>query len=500
MTMTLVPQQQQNTASGCIATKQPNETAAARQHESTTATPGDQDGGRANRLVVFCDYDATITTRFLQKKAQHQDDSSSHGEAVSPCVKGPEKGLTAVQLVEKWSRLPPAYIAESQRRHDYYFAIENDAHMSKDAKIPYMIKWYEETIDDFVRHAQDLDFKPSHVTDLVHENLHRVELRDGMREVIDYCYSMNIPLVVISAGFGDVIRTVLAEHGIGPEKYTLWSNMFEYNEQIDEEMNITSYNSSSSCKKMTSRVLEEQGEHVQHNDEIENNMKKISSASTCIGIEEQNINSSSPGCKMLSQEQSDQHVLVNQRSSSSEVEVHCPASPNLPLSPDIATSMLQGSLSSASSVSTSAATSTSSVATGGTNSSKVVPPGVLLGVRPPLMHMYNKHLQRAPAEVWAAIGERNAAIAIGDSLGDADMSRHPCFREQLRLGLLNINICEESRKNYAAKFDQVFEGDGPAWSLLESIKQFVNGGNEKDRSLCNNLDDAADDSVKKMKI
>ncbi|CAD7924199.1 unnamed protein product [Amoebophrya sp. A120] len=286
-------------------------------------------------VVVFCDYDATISTRFVTV----QNPKTGQLEK--------QKGLTAVQLVEHWSRLPPSYHDAALKTHNHYFAIENDASMSKEVKTPFMIEWYEKTIDATVEIAEQINFREGDLPSIVQDNLDKVQIRPGMPELIKILKEKQIPLVIISAGYGNIIEEVLSQNGIARSDYVIWSNQFEFD--------------------TAERTTNPRG-------------------------------------------------------------------------------------------------------------------GLLKAVKPPLLHMYNKQLWKSgernpavPEAVWAAIGQRNTAISIGDSLGDAQMGDAPQFVKRWKFGLLNYNE-DELRAQYEAAFDVVFAGDGPAWPILEKIKNAVEVG------------------------
>ena len=84
-----------------------------------------------------------------------------------------------------------------------------------------------------------------------------------------------------------------------------------------------------------------------------------------------------------------------------------------------------------------------------------------------------------PQTVWNALAggstpgfAKSTAICIGDSLGDAEMAFSPHFQQRVRLGLLNYNE-DALRDKYEKAFDVVFQGDGPAWPILECVEKLL---------------------------
>eukprot|EP00392_Amoebophrya_sp_AT5.2_P018424 g18957.t1 len=204
----------------------------------------------ADDVVVFCDYDATMTTRWVNTIIPSVGNgnpkpnpsttsgllsiSSPTSASASTTSSSREKGLTAVQVVEHWSKFPQQYLQESRSRHRHYFAIENDATLSIEQKLPHMIRWYEETIEDLIKYARtpEVQLRKKDLPEMVAEHLRagRIQLREGMKELVELLFEKGVPFVIISAGFADVIREVLRQFGIPPHKYVLWSNEFEFEE------------------------------------------------------------------------------------------------------------------------------------------------------------------------------------------------------------------------------------------------------------------------------
>lgn len=170
--------------------------------------------GNAKDLIVFADYDWTITKRFIP---------AENGEL--------ELGITAFGFIEKYSKFPQSYHDKTGWYHTHYFGIENDGSLTVEEKTPHMIEWYEKVINLTLECAKDMpDFS---LQEWVNENKHKILIREGVKELIELCYAKDIPFVIISWGWADVIEVVLETFGIDKRHYTIWSNrmLFE-NEKL----------------------------------------------------------------------------------------------------------------------------------------------------------------------------------------------------------------------------------------------------------------------------
>ncbi|UJR16292.1 hypothetical protein I4U23_003198 [Adineta vaga] len=84
-----------------------------------------------------------------------------------------------------------------------YILIEHDVHLPVEEKIPHMIDWW--------RKAQSLilssNLNKSMIRQLVHEST--LQLRTGVREFITELLQSRTPILILSAGLGDVIKIFL---------------------------------------------------------------------------------------------------------------------------------------------------------------------------------------------------------------------------------------------------------------------------------------------------
>lgn len=133
--------------------------------------------GGWSSILTLADFDRTITT--------HACGTSCHG------------------VVESCKELSPAYRAATQTLFEKYFPIETSATMTREEKIPLMQDWYRQA------HALLLNepFTPALLDSA--SSASKVELRPGFDELYDLCRAHDSPMVVCSAGLGNVVRALL---------------------------------------------------------------------------------------------------------------------------------------------------------------------------------------------------------------------------------------------------------------------------------------------------
>ena len=134
-------------------------------------------------LMVIADFDRTLSTA--------RCGTSCHG------------------VLESCEQLSAEYRAATHKLVQHYLPIETSTSISREDKIPMMQDWYKQAHELLIKEA------------LTHEILDTaakrsaVELRPGCDELFDLCASRGAPMIVCSAGLGNVVRSLL-RHRLPP--------------------------------------------------------------------------------------------------------------------------------------------------------------------------------------------------------------------------------------------------------------------------------------------
>ena len=131
-------------------------------------------------------------------------------------------------VLESYSELPSSYHEKVRAAKEKYHPIELDVSISQEEKIPIMIEWYKEANRCLAESGVKLPWLPL----MVEQS--NVELRDLTEEMLRSLHTNNIPLLVLSAGVGDLINHIMQHFGVLLNNTTLVSNFL----QFDEEGNI----------------------------------------------------------------------------------------------------------------------------------------------------------------------------------------------------------------------------------------------------------------------
>lgn len=133
--------------------------------------------GGWKKLIVVADFDRTITTA--------RCGTSCHG------------------VVESCAELSAEYKKATAKLFEHYYPIETSATLTREEKIPLMQEWYHQAHTLLLAEP----FTPTLLDSAAKRSA--VALRPGFAELFTRLHDNGAPLVVCSAGLGNVIRAVL---------------------------------------------------------------------------------------------------------------------------------------------------------------------------------------------------------------------------------------------------------------------------------------------------
>ncbi|VDO25141.1 unnamed protein product [Haemonchus placei] len=122
--------------------------------------------------------------------------------------------------------LHPELTEEIHATNSKYLAIEYDPGLTKEEKLPYMIEWWTKAHEKYIAfriHREEIE---QFVVNA------KIELRDGADALVRHLASSSIPLLLFSAGVGNVIDIFLRDQlGYIPDNIHIISNMLIFNDE-----------------------------------------------------------------------------------------------------------------------------------------------------------------------------------------------------------------------------------------------------------------------------
>jgi len=127
-------------------------------------------------------------------------------------------------VLENYHQLPSSYHEKVQAIKAKYYPIELDLTVSLEDKIPIMIQWYREANELLAESGVERDWFPKMVAES------NCELRDFTDLMMNQLAENKVPVLVLSAGLGDMVKEILSHFNVFHENTLVVSNFLDFDE------------------------------------------------------------------------------------------------------------------------------------------------------------------------------------------------------------------------------------------------------------------------------
>jgi len=149
-----------------------------------------------NKLHILTDFDRTLTKGITKK-------------ATSVISKIRDSKYITNELKIEMSNL-----------YNYYHPFEIDAQLSNAEKAKYMHEWYKKTTKVLIEHGLTDEL----IDKIVAES--ELEFRDGIDKFLETANKLNVPVIIISAGIGNLIEKYLVKNNLNFKNIQIISNFY----------------------------------------------------------------------------------------------------------------------------------------------------------------------------------------------------------------------------------------------------------------------------------
>lgn len=153
-------------------------------------------------LHVVADFDRTLTSKRTDKKASY----------------------TSFSIIRETGHLSKKATSRLKANFRKYSPMENDLTLSNEARIKFMTEWWSRSFDVYIEEA----IKRELIQRIVEQN--DLNLRDGCSKLLERLETKKIPLLIFSAGVGDVIQHFLEVKQIPLKNIQLIANFLIYDQ------------------------------------------------------------------------------------------------------------------------------------------------------------------------------------------------------------------------------------------------------------------------------
>lgn len=152
---------------------------------------------------VVADFDRTLTKAFVEGK----------------------KFLSSYALIREGKYLTPDYPTKAHTLFDKYHPYEIDETLSSEEKNQKMNQWWSEHFELM----QKSGMNKAVIHDIVLQR--KIQFREGALDFLNLLAKHRIPVLIFSAGLGDIIKELLESEGKLTPKVHLLSNFYVFDEQ-----------------------------------------------------------------------------------------------------------------------------------------------------------------------------------------------------------------------------------------------------------------------------
>jgi len=153
-----------------------------------------------SELHVVSDFDRTLTKAFIAGK----------------------KVISSYSLLRESGYLDPELLEKDQALFNKYYPMESDIFLSEEEKYQVMAEWWAKHYQLFVEYGFNKNILLKLSDD--YKNI----LRDSTLDLFEILAKTNLPLLIFSAGMGDIIKLFLERNNLLTSNIHLISNFLKY--------------------------------------------------------------------------------------------------------------------------------------------------------------------------------------------------------------------------------------------------------------------------------
>ena|SRR3989344_4495341 len=157
---------------------------------------------RRERLHIVADFDKTLTHARYNGEQYH----------------------STIALVRDGNYLSPEYVARSKALFAQYHPVEKDPSIPMPQKVAAMHEWWARHWELMVRSGMSREV----IDDIVGRDV--LHARKGLSEMVGMLGVAGVPMLVLSAGMGDIITGFLRRNGLDCSGLTVVSNFFTFDD------------------------------------------------------------------------------------------------------------------------------------------------------------------------------------------------------------------------------------------------------------------------------
>ncbi|XP_037085652.1 cytosolic 5'-nucleotidase 3-like isoform X2 [Pollicipes pollicipes] len=161
-----------------------------------------------SKLQVVTDFDRTLTC--------------TRGDA---CPAASPLASTCFEILDQSELMPQIYRDETTRLRDKYYPIEIDPNLTIEQKLPMAVEWYTQAHEVMLKTG----LRQKDLVAMVRDS--SAKLREGTDQLLERLHQMDVPVLIFSAGLGDLIHALLDQHADNHDNIKVVSNYMRFDDE-----------------------------------------------------------------------------------------------------------------------------------------------------------------------------------------------------------------------------------------------------------------------------
>jgi len=135
------------------------------------------------------------------------------------------ESLTTYRTIETSELLSEEFRNKINELFNYYYPLEIDYHLSREERLQHMLDWWDKSHQVLL----DQKFTKQKIQDIVDNSIDNIYFKKGLKELFDFCETKDVPILVLSAGIGNVIRATFNTMKWNHNNTHVISNFMDFN-------------------------------------------------------------------------------------------------------------------------------------------------------------------------------------------------------------------------------------------------------------------------------
>lgn len=179
------------------------------------------DGNRPlDTLHVIADFDMTLTKHWVPARYDFHDTTPKTQQKNEV-----ERNLSSHGVLERGQHVSKDFAIHTRQLYQHYYPYEISTTLDIEEKTALMIEWWTKAHEAMIQEGFTREMIEIQAKDA------KMQFRQGVRELLDFLAARQVPLLIFSAGIGDVIEALLRVNALERPNQSVVANRMRFTDE-----------------------------------------------------------------------------------------------------------------------------------------------------------------------------------------------------------------------------------------------------------------------------